>query len=58
MINRKIHADLFVRLVPGAVRREVPPAKVRIVQHFITIFSMTVEGISLLPCMYVLGHLF
>ena len=56
MINCKIHADLSVRLFPRAFGSEVPPPKVWKFQHFITIFSLTMEGISLFSCRYVLGH--
>ena len=44
------HADLFIRLFPRAITSEVPPPKVRKFQHFITIFSLTIAGISLLSC--------
>ena len=30
MINRKIHADLSVRLLPRAITSEVPPPSVKI----------------------------
>ena len=46
----------FVCLFARAITREVPPPKVRKFQHFITIFSVTIAGISLISCIYVLGH--
>ena len=39
-----------------AITSKVPPPKVHKVQHFITIVSLTISGISLLSCIYVLGH--
>ena len=56
MINRKIHSDLCVCLFSRVVRSNVPPPKVWKFQHFNTIFSLIIEMISLLSCIYVPGH--
>ena len=50
------HANLYVRLFARDITREVPPPKVSKCQHFITIFSVTIAGISLISCIYVLGQ--
>ena len=56
MINCSRHADLCVCLFSRAIISEVPPPKVKKLQHFITIFSFTIAGIFLLSCIYVVGH--
>ena len=50
------HANLSVRLFARDITRGVPPPKVWKFQHLITIFSVTIAGISLISCLYVLDQ--
>ena len=56
MKNCSRHANLSVRLFARDITRGVPPPKVWKFQHLITIFSVTIAGISLISCIYVLGQ--
>ena len=56
MKNCSRHANLSVHLFARDITREVPTPKVCKFQHFITIFSVTIAGISLISCIYVLGQ--
>ena len=51
MKNCSKHADLFIRMFPRAIT-----SKEAQFQNFITIFLLTIAGISLLSCVYVLGR--
>ena len=50
------HVDLFVHLFPRVVIREVPPTQNVKISPLYYNFSLTIEGICLLSCIYVLGH--
>ena len=55
-MKKKLYADLFVYLFPKTITSEVPPLQMWKFQHFIKIFSLTIEGICLLSCIYLLGQ--
>ena len=50
------HADLFVSLFARAIISKVLPTLSMKISTLITIFSLTITGISLISCLYVIGH--
>ena len=56
MKNCARHADLFVCLFARAIISKLPPTLSKKILTLLTIFSVTIAGISLISCTYVLGH--